>query len=160
MSFRFKKNIIDECLYLKICGSQFIILLLYVDDILLASSDLGMLHETKAFLPKHFEMKDMGDASYVLGIEITRDRPSGTLGLSQKAYISKILERFNMQSCSPDKAPILKGDKFSELQCPRNDLERKQMESIPYASAVGSLMYLQTFTRPDIAFAVGMFSRY
>ena len=75
--------------------------------ILLASSDLGMFHETKTFLSKHFEMKDMGDASYVLGIEITRDRPSGTLGLSQKAYISKILERFNMQSCSPDKAPIL-----------------------------------------------------
>ena len=160
LSFGFKENVIDECLYLKVSGSKFIILLLYVDDILLASNDFGLLYETKVFLSGHFEMKDMGDACYVLGIEITRDRPSGILGLSQKAYISKILERFNMQLCSPDKAPILKGDKFSKLQCPKNDFERKQMEQIPYTSVVGSLMYLQTCTRPDIAFVVGMLSRY
>ena len=82
LSFGFKDNIIDECLYLKVSRSKFIVLLLYVDDILLASSDLGLLHETKAFLYKNFEMKDMGDAYYVLGIEITRDRCSGILDFS------------------------------------------------------------------------------
>ena len=46
------------------------------------------------------------------------------------------------------------------MQCPKNDMERKQMESIPYTSVVGSLMYLQTCTRPDISFAVGMLGRY
>ena len=63
-------------------GSKFVILVLYVDDILLAVNDIGMLHETKQFLSKSFEMKDFGEASYVIGIEIFRDRSQGLLGLS------------------------------------------------------------------------------
>ncbi|CAH9135323.1 unnamed protein product, partial [Cuscuta epithymum] len=96
----FIKNKVDQCTYLKMSGSKFIILVLYVDDILLASSDLDLLHETKRLLFGHFDMKDLGEASYVIGIEIHRDRVKGTLGLSQKAYIERILERFNMQQCS------------------------------------------------------------
>ena len=60
-----------------------------------------------------------------------------------------------MKNCSPSVSPIVKGDKFNLNQCPKNDLEREQMKNIPYASAVGSLMYAQVCTRPDIAFAVG-----
>ena len=82
------------------------------------------------------------------------------LGLSQNAYINKVLERFRMDKCSASLVPIQKGDKFSLMQCPKNDLERKQMENILYASVVGSLMYAQTCTRPDISFAVGMLGRY
>ena len=105
-------------------------------------------------------MVDLGEASYVIGIEIIRDRSRGLLGLSQKGYIDRVLERFNMQCCSVSDAPIVKGDKLSERQCPKNDLERIQMKDIPYASALGSLMYAQTCTRPDISFAVGMLGRY
>ena len=141
-------------------GSKFIFLVLYVDDILLASSDIGLLHEAKQFLTQNFDIKDMGEASYVIGIEIHRDRSRGVLGLSQKAYINKVLERFKMKYCSPSVAPIIKGDKFSLDQCPRNNIEREQMKNIPYASAVGSLMYAQVCTRPDIGFAVGMLGRY
>ena len=65
-----------------------------------------------------------------------------------------------MNNYLADVIPIQKGNKFSLMQCPKNDVERKQMESIPYASVVGSLMYLQTCTRPDLSFAVGMLSRY
>ena len=79
---------------------------MYVDDILLATNDLGLLHETKKFLSKNFEMKDMGEASYVIGIEIIRDRSQGLLGLSQKAYINKVLERFKMEKCSASVVPI------------------------------------------------------
>ena len=159
-SFGFQENIVDRCIYRKISGSKFIFLVLYVDDILLAANDLGILYETKSFLSKNFEMKDMGEASYVIGISISRKRSHGLLGLSQKAYIEKILERFNMNNCSAGVVPIQKGDKFSLMQCPKNDVEHKQMESIPYASVVGSLIYLQTCTRPDISFAVGMLGRY
>ena len=145
---------------MKVSGSKFIILVLYVDDILLAANDKGLLHDVKKFLSETFEMKDMNEASYVIGIEIFRNRSQGLLGLSQKSYINKVLERFRMENCSTGIVPIQKGDKFSELQCPKNDLERKSMESIPYASLVGSLMYAQTCTRPDISFAVGMLGRY
>ena len=61
-----------------------------------------------------------------------------------------------MQSCSSGIVPIWKGDKLSKMQCLRNNMEREQMKKIPYASAVGSLMYAQTCTRPDISFVVGM----
>ncbi|XP_059288714.1 secreted RxLR effector protein 161-like [Lycium ferocissimum] len=102
----------------------------------------------------------MGDVSYVIGIKIHRDRHQGILGLSQEDYINKILERFRMKDCSPSVAPIVKGDRFNLNQCPTNDLEREQMKNIPYTSVVGSLMYAQVCTRPDIAFAVGMLGRY
>ena len=159
-SYGFVENTVDRCIYMKVSGSKFIILVLYVDDILLATNDKGLLHDVKKFLSETFEMKDMNEASYVIGIEIFRNRSQGLLGLSQKGYINKVLERFRMENCSTGIVPIQKGDKFSELQCPKNDLERKSMESIPYASLVGSLMYAQTCTRPDISFAVGMLGRY
>uniref|UniRef100_A0A2N9J7I7 Integrase catalytic domain-containing protein n=1 Tax=Fagus sylvatica TaxID=28930 RepID=A0A2N9J7I7_FAGSY len=132
-SFGFVENIMDQCIYQKVSGSKICFLVLYVDDILLATNDKGLLHEVKQFLSKNFDMKDMGEASYVIGIKIHRDR---------------------------FQAPIVKGDRFNLNQCPKNDLEREQMKNIPYASAVGSLMYAQVCTRPDIAFAVGMLGRY
>ena len=76
-SFGFKENIVDRCIYLKVSGSKFIFLVLYVKNILLAANDLGLLHQTKKFFFKNFEMKDMGEASYVIGIEIFCDRPQG-----------------------------------------------------------------------------------
>ena len=160
VSFGFKENTVDRCIYLKVSGSKFIFLILYVDDILLATNDLHLLYETKRFLSNNFEMKDMGETTYVIGIEIFRNRSQGMLGLSQKSYIYKVLERFRMQNCSASPVPIQKGDKFSLMQCPHNDLERKQMEAIPYASIVGSLMYAQICTRPNISFAMGMLGRY
>jgi hypothetical protein len=65
---------VDNYIYIKIKGSMFIILILYVDDILLVSSDKNLLYETKGFLSSNFDMKDLVDASYVLGIEIHQDR--------------------------------------------------------------------------------------
>ena len=160
ISFDFEMNLVDDCIYHKFCGSKYIFLVLYVDDILLASNDIGLLHETKRFLAKNFEMKDLGDASFVLGIQIHRDRSRGILGLSQKSYIEKVLKRYGMQDCKPGDTPVAKGDKFSLNQCPKNDFEEKEMQTIPYASAIGSLMYAQVCTRPDIAYVTGMLGRY
>ncbi|GAA0186408.1 hypothetical protein LIER_33696 [Lithospermum erythrorhizon] len=125
-------NDVDDCVYHKFSESKFIFLVLYVDGILLASNEIGLLHETKKFLSKKFEMKDLGDASFVLGIQIHRYRSRGILGLSQKRYINKVLK----------------------------SLEIKEMQKIPYASAVGSLMYARVCTRPDITFIVGVLGRY
>ena len=65
-----------------------------------SSKDNGMIHEVKQFLSKIFDMKDMGDVSYVIGIKIHWDIHQGTLGLSQESYINKILERFWIKHCS------------------------------------------------------------
>ncbi|KAM1649269.1 hypothetical protein ACFX14_010564 [Malus domestica] len=156
----FTENPSDACIYLKLNRSSFIMLVLYVDDILLATNDTSLLDETKTLLRQNFEMKDLGEASYVLGIEIKRDRKRGLLGLSQKGYIEKVLKRFNMFSCGTTKMPISKGDKLSKTQCPKNDLEKKIMEEKPYASLVGSLMYAQVCTRPDLAFTISVLGRF
>lgn len=81
-SLGFEENKVDQCIYLKASGSKFIFLVLYVDDILLSSGDLGLLHETKRMLTEFFDMKDLGEVSFVLGIEIHRYRSCGLLGLS------------------------------------------------------------------------------
>ena len=106
VSFGFKEITVDRCIYLKVNGRKFIFLVLYVDDILLVTNDFGLLSETKKYLSNKFEMKDIGEASYVIGIEIFQDRSQGLLGLSQKAYINKVLERFRMDKCSASPIPI------------------------------------------------------
>ena len=112
-SFDFVENIMYQCIYPKISGSKICFLVLYVDDIFLASNDKGIIHEVKQFISKSFDTKGMGDASYVIGIKIHRDRHRGTLGLSQESYINKSLERFRMKYCSPSVAPIVKVDNFN-----------------------------------------------
>ena len=105
-------------------------------------------------------MKDLGEASFILGIEIHRDREKGVLGLSQKAYLEKVLKKYSMHACKPSPAPIVKGDSFGEFQCPRNQFEIDRMKAVPYASAVESLQYAQVCTRPDLAFVTGLLGRY
>ena len=82
--FGFQENVEDNCVCTKFKNEKYIFLVLYVDDILLASSDVNLLLESKKFLSSKFDMKDLGEASFVLGIEIHRDRRNEILGLSQK----------------------------------------------------------------------------
>jgi hypothetical protein len=131
-----------------------------VDDILLASSDVSLLLKTKRFFSSNFDMKDLSKASFVLGIEIHRDRRKGVLELSHKTYLEMVLKKFSMHVCNPTTAPIVKGDKYGSFQSPTNQYKVDQIKSVPYASAVGSLMYAQVCTRPDLAFVTGMFDRY
>ena len=84
-----------------------------MDDILVATNDEGLLHEVKQFLSKSFDMKNVDEASYVIGIKIHRNRSQGILGLSQETYINKVLERFRMKDCLPSVAQIVKGDRFN-----------------------------------------------
>jgi hypothetical protein len=82
------------------------------------------------------------------------------LGLSQTAYIEEIFKRYNMHNCSGQPAPVVKGDKLGTFQGPWNQLDNDQMKSIPYASVVGSIMYAQVYTRPDLAFVTGLLGRF
>ena len=101
------------------------------------------------------DMKDLGEVSFVLGIEIHQDRRKGVLGLSQKAYIERILKKFSMHKCSSSPAPIVKGDRYGDFQCPRNQYELNQMKVVPYASVVESLQHAQVCIRPNLAFVTG-----
>jgi hypothetical protein len=113
--FGFKKNEQDNYIYTKFKNEKFIFLVLYVDDILLASSDVHLLLKTKSSLSSHFEMKDLDETSFVLRIEIHRDRRKRVLWLSQKAYIEKVLKKFNMHKCNHTPASIVKDVKFGKF---------------------------------------------
>jgi hypothetical protein len=89
--FDFIKNVEEPCIYKKVSGSTVIFLVLYVDDILLIGNDSPMMEPVKFSLRKSFSMKDLGEATYILGIKIYRDRSKRLIGLSQNAYIDKIL---------------------------------------------------------------------
>jgi hypothetical protein len=102
---------VDNYIYVKFKGKNFTILVFYVDDISLAN-DKNMLYQIKSFLSYNFDMKDLGDDSYVLGIKIHQDRTKDVLGLSQKSYIDRVLKRYNMHKCSVMPAPVVKGDKL------------------------------------------------
>jgi hypothetical protein len=98
--FGFIKNPEEPCIYKKISGSAIVFPIMYVDDILLIGNNIPMLEDVKSSLRKSFSMKDLVEASYILGIKIYRDRSKRLIGLSQDTYIGKVLNRFNMQdSC-------------------------------------------------------------
>ena len=105
-------------------------------------------------------MKDLGEAAYILGIKIYRDRSKRLIGLSQDTYIDKVLKRFNMEQSKKGFLPMSHGMRFSDKQCPLTTNERKRMSKVPYASAVGSIMYAMICTRPDVSYALSIASRY
>ena len=148
----------DHCCYVKIFGDSYIILLLYVDDMLIAGGCKREIDKLKRELSKEFAMKDLGAAKQILGMRIKRD--NGVLKLSQEEYVKKVLSRFNMDGSKPVSTPLACHFKLSKDQSPTTEQDRAQMDKVPYASAIGSLMYAMVCTRPDIAHAVGVVSRY
>ena len=116
--------------------------------------------DIKRWLSTHFDMQDMGEANYILGVKIKRDRSKKILALSQENYIQKILKRFHMSSCKPVDTPMSKGKALSLNMCPKNPQEREEMSRVPFASVVGSLMYVIMCTCPDMCFTIGLVSRY
>ena len=137
-----------------------VFLILYVDDILIIGNDVGTLSSVKVWLSKQFDMKDLGEASHILGIKLLRDRQKRMLGLSQSTYIDQILARFNMEGSKKGFVLFRVGISLSSNQRSKTQAEIVRMRGIPYTSAVGSLMYAMLYTRPDICFAMGMVSRY
>ena len=148
----------DHCVYLKRSNSGFVILSLYVDHILLASNSKEMIDIAKKWLSSNFEMKDISEASYVLGVKIVRDHAKRLLRLSQETYIKKMLECYHMQNSKQMDTLVDKSLSLSLDMCPKTPEEKKSR--VPYASAVGSLMYVMMCTRPDICYVVGLVSRY
>ena len=127
---------------------------------LIVGQDRAQISKLKEELAESFEMKDLGPAKQILGMEITRDRKNRRLWLSQERYVERILERFNMKEAKPVTTPLGGHWKLSKSSCPSTEEENKKMVVIPYSSAVGSLMYAMVCTRPDIAHAVGVVSRF
>ncbi|KAL0391273.1 UNVERIFIED_CONTAM: Retrovirus-related Pol polyprotein from transposon TNT 1-94 [Sesamum latifolium] len=114
----------DHCVYVKRSEKNFMILSLYVDDILLAGNNMEMIVATQKWLSSTFEMKDMGEAEYIVGVKIHRDRSKKLLSLSQETYIKRIIERFRMHNANPVDTPMDKSCVLSKELCPKTEEER------------------------------------
>jgi hypothetical protein len=93
-------------------------------------------------------------------MEIKRDWKKRKLWINKRKYVETVLQRFNMQECKPIKVHILVGVNLSTDQCPKTQEEEEDMSHVPYASAIGNLMYAMVYTRPYIAHVVGVLRRY
>lgn len=139
----------DPCVYSNAEKNAFVAI--WVDDLLLFTSDDNTKNLFKQKLKENLEVKDIGQASQCIGIHITRDGEK--ILLDQEKYINEILARFRMSDCKPVKTPFEAGMKF-------NDKKEEGICDCPYQEAIGCLLYLAQITRPDISYAVNTLSRF
>nr|GEV74566.1 retrotransposon protein, putative, Ty1-copia subclass [Tanacetum cinerariifolium] len=158
--FGFTQNRNEPCVYLKASGSNITFLILYVDDILIMGNNIPMLQDVKSYIGRCFAIKDLGEAAYILGIKIYRDRSRRLIGLCQSAYIKKILKRYHMENSKRGSIPMQDKLRLNKSQGASTPAELKRMQNVPYASGVGSIMYDVRCTRPDVAFARNITSRF
>ena len=157
----FKRRAFDCCVYLKHISSKIsIYLLLYVDDMLIASQSDEEIHRLKLQLKSALEMKELGEARKILGIEIIRNRQERLIQLSQKAYLEKLIKRFQMHDGNEVNVPFAQHFKLFHNQSPTDEESMREMNKIPYSSAIGGLlMYCMVCTRPNLAHAMSVASR-
>lgn len=148
----FQRSQHDYCLYTKTSNDNVMLLLLYVDDVLIAGDDINDIERVKEKLSSVFEMSDCGELKHYLGMKIEYNKQTGIMYLSQEASIEKILSKFGMTDCNNIDTPMEKG-----LQLQRNE---EECGEFPYRELLGSLMYLMLCVRPDICYAVGYMGRY
>ena len=139
----------DDCLFTKIKDDKFIILCLYVDDVIPISNSTELLREEKSKLCNKFEMTDNGDIDFILGMFIWRDRANHVLTIDQTRYLENILKRFGMENCKPVGTPMEVGKHFVKAE--DND---ELFDTKIYQQAIGCLTYASIITRPDISVAV------
>ncbi|GJW74595.1 retrotransposon protein, putative, ty1-copia subclass, partial [Tanacetum coccineum] len=121
------------------------------------SEDVYMVQPEGFVDPKHpnkcFSMKDLGEAAYILGIKIIRDRSKRLIALSQSAYLEKILKKFRMENSKNGYTPMMEKPDYRKSQGAKTPTKVQRMQRVPYALAIGSIMYAVRCTRPDVAFA-------
>ena len=150
----------DHCVYIKRSNNHFIILSLYVDDILISGNDKKLIDVTKKWFSSNFEIKDMGEDSYVIGVKILIDHSKRLLGLSQETYIKKMSKRYHMHDYKPMDTPIERNLSLNLDMCPKSLEEKGRMSKILYSNAIASMMYAMMYTRSDICYVVGLASKF
>ena len=171
----FEQSILDPALYFLKRDGEIVFILDFVDDMLIVGSAMSIVDFVKKSLCSHFDMKDLGEAEYYLGMNIKRNRSTRELWLGQEKYCAQAIERYGLQGESPVETPMATDFKaVYPHEVPRGDgkdhhpgegnpfpfdplLDAKGQRE--YQSMVGSLMYAATSTRPDISYAVGQLSQ-
>ena len=121
----------------------------YVDDILLAGKSQQMINQVKAELGKRFQVKDLGELHYFLGVSVKQSSKTKQTWIGQPAYTQAVIKKFGMDHSKPASTPMASGTKLLKATD-----QSEMVNTATYQSAVGSLLYLSGWTRPDITFSV------
>jgi hypothetical protein len=151
-TLRFKPLNVDVGVFVR--GTTYIAV--YVDDLLIAGPDKGEIRQIKSALNKKFEMTDLGPCRYYLGMSVRRDMRNKAIFLSQRVYVEKVLREFDINERNPVTTPL----NMSKFQSVPNGYKASKTTKLWYAMAIGSFIYAMLGTRPDIACAVSLWSRY
>ena len=149
----YTKSSSDPCIYIKREGEDIMLIALYVDDLIPASNSKSMLHREKAALQQRFEMKDLGEVHYCLGIQVERDKENKRMKLHQAQYLTNLLEKLGMQDCKPAATPVDQSTKLLPNEGEPVDKEK-------YQALIRGLTYAVTATRPDLAQALGTVNQF
>ena len=152
-SLGFQQSSCDPCIFIN--NASGVIIAVWVDDLIILGKDLSSIDKVKEGLRAEFEMKDLGELQYFLGIQVQRDRSKRQLHINQSGYINSILERFGMEDSKPAPTPIATGTTLYKAMDGDALVDLK-----PYQSLVGSQMYAMLCTRPDIAYAISQVSQH
>ena len=144
----------DPCIYTSGGGDTFYIGV-YVDDLIVAGKDKEQMKRVKEELSSKFDIKDLGKLSYFLGMSIVRNQEKKMTWMGQPTYAQTLLAKMGMSDCKPAKTPVDSGHRLTKATD-----DEVAIDQPSYQSVVGSLMYLATCTRPDIAYAVGVLARF
>lgn len=142
----------DVSVYTARRGEKLMFVAAYVDDLIIASSDIEWISEIKRKLKERFDLRDLGRISHCLGLEFSQRH--GEIFISQEGYTKTLLQRFGMENCNPVATPVDTAQKLTQPIEPLSEAE------YPFREIVGCLMYLAVGTRPDISYAVNSLSQF
>ncbi|GBL65207.1 Retrovirus-related Pol polyprotein from transposon TNT 1-94 [Araneus ventricosus] len=152
----FRQSSFDSCAYIKVDQNKDIVIVtIYVDNLLIFSNSVKLKNWVKEQLKSTFKMKDLGTASYCLGIKIERDGKNGSVSLNLTQYVEGVLRRYNMHESHPVTTPLDTNKSITKSITNMEDLTR-----VPYQTAVGSLLYAAQATQPDIGYAVNLLCQF
>src|SRR5579859_4934380 len=152
-SIGFEQTYSDPCVYInKTTG---IIIAMWVDDLIIFGKDMASINDLKVQLNEEYEMKDLGELKYFLGIQVHRDRERKIIHINQSGYNRTILERYGMQNSKPASTPLSSGARLTKATATEVLADQKE-----YQSMVGSLMYAMLATRPDLAQTIQQISQF
>lgn len=153
-------NDVNSCVYISNNKNDRIIVIIYVNNLLIASQSLRELQKLKEASSKNFQINDLRPVHDILGINIERDEPTGKMRLTQQKYITDLLQKFGIKNCKPILSSLESNQKLIRNMDSNIEKERINMKHKPYRKIVGSLIYLANAIHPDLAFAAGALSRF
>src|SRR5277367_1503505 len=150
----------DPCVRFKEENGNYSITDMYTDDIFGASKDDGEIRKRKDEIGKIWDIKDVGETEYFLGMRVQHPLQQGTIRLTQCPYWEHVLTRFNLGNVTPRNTPLPVGIILDSHMSPKTDSEKQEMHDKPYRSVLGSVMWGQLATRPDLSFSVSLLARF